>query len=138
MCPANVRGDLRSGQAQLPWICSRVAITVTKAGAVRDTRPVARAIAIFLLVVVTLDLSGLGAVAGDACGSDECPVGSSGGPCSPFCNSCGCCSLPKATAPAARLSLVIPEGVQASWPGDDVPAPSPDPAAILHIPKLLA
>jgi len=39
---------------------------------------VARAIAIFLLLVVTLDLSGLGTAAGDACGSDECPVGSSG------------------------------------------------------------
>ncbi|HVX96140.1 MAG TPA: hypothetical protein VHK47_14610 [Polyangia bacterium] len=98
----------------------------------------ARAIAIFLLVIVTLDVSGLGALAGDACGSDECPLGSSGGPCSPFCNSCGCCSLPRANAPAGRPSLVIPDGAQASWPGADVPAPSPDPAAILHVPKLLA
>jgi hypothetical protein len=41
---------------------------------------VARAIAIFSLLVVTLDLTGLGAVAGDACGSEECPLGRSGGP----------------------------------------------------------
>ncbi|HVT09045.1 MAG TPA: hypothetical protein VHO67_16410 [Polyangia bacterium] len=98
----------------------------------------ARAIAIFLLLVVTLDVSGLGTAAGDACGSDECPMGSSGGPCSPFCNACGCCSLPRANAPAARSALVIPDGVQATWPGADVPAPSPDPATILHIPKRLA
>jgi hypothetical protein len=100
--------------------------------------PVACAVAFALLALVTFNGSGLSALAGDPPCSEDCPIGASDGPCSPACNLCGCCSLPKVAQPSPLLSAIVVAVRRYSWPLVDDAAPCPEPSPIPHVPKLLA
>jgi hypothetical protein len=96
------------------------------------------AVSLVLLALLTFDVTGLSAIAGDPPCSEDCPIGASDGPCSPVCSFCGCCSLPRVAPPTIQLSMLVnPVALSTHAPGDRLP-PSPDPTPIPHVPKLLA
>jgi hypothetical protein len=99
---------------------------------------VARAIALALLALVTFNVSSLSALAGDPPCSEDCPIGGSDEPCSPACNLCGCCSLPKVAQPSPLLSAIIVAVRRYSSPLVNGVPPSPEPSPIPHVPKSLA
>jgi hypothetical protein len=102
-----------------------------------DTQPVRRVVLAVLLALLTFDVSGLASVCGDAaCNDDSCPGEFSGGECAPNCHSCTCCSLPKVAGSAATVALVAPSAHGLAWVGSIDRLPSPEPADILHVPKL--
>ena len=89
---------------------------------------------VVLLALLTFDVSGLAAVCGDAACDDSCPTDLSGGDCAPNCHACNC-SLPK-VAGTTGLDLVAPSSHGVSWVSASEGLPSPEPADILHVPKL--
>lgn len=101
-----------------------------------DTRPVRRAVLVVLLAMLTFNVSGLAAACGDtSCDDERCPGDLSGGQCAPNCHYCSCCSLPKVTGSTA-IALPAPLARGLSWVGSIDRLPSPEPADILHVPKL--
>jgi len=97
---------------------------------------VRRAVLVVLLTLLTFDVSGLAAACGDApCDDESCPGDLSGGECAPNCHFCSCCSLPK-VAGATTVVLVAPPAHAMPWVGQMNRLPSPEPADILHVPKL--
>jgi hypothetical protein len=98
---------------------------------------VRRAFLVLLLAMLTFNVSGLAAVCGDApCDDESCPGDLSGGECAPNCHFCSCCSLPKVAA-STTVVLVAPGAHMTSWIRSVERLPSPEPADILHVPKLL-
>ena len=96
-----------------------------------------RAVLVVLLTLLTFDVSGLAALCGDApCDDDSCPGDLSGGECAPNCHFCSCCSLPK-VAGSTTAALVAPQAHGMPWIGQMNRLPSPEPADILHVPKIL-
>ena len=89
-----------------------------------------------LLALLTFDVSGLAALCGDPACDEDCPADASGGECAPNCHACSCCSLPKVME-AAAVAFVAPPAEATSWIGSSERLPSPEPADILHVPKLL-
>jgi len=96
-----------------------------------------RAVLILFLTLLTFDMSGLAAICGDEACDEDCPSDASGGQCAPNCNFCSCSPLPTFTRPACAVTELRPAFARASWiRAIETPA-APDPAAILHVPKLL-
>jgi len=97
---------------------------------------VRRVVLVLVLALLTFDVTGLAALCGDIGCDEDCPTDLSGGDCAPNCHSCSCCSLPKvagSTTPASVELLVA--GM--SWVRASDRLPAPEPADILHVPKLL-
>jgi hypothetical protein len=134
----NLGDDPTVGQVQLQWICRTLAIALALDESRVILGPVARAVALALLALVTFNVSGLSTLAGDPPCSEDCPVGVSNRPCSPACNLCGCCSLPKVAQPSPPLSAIVVAVGRSSRPSVDVVPPSPEPSPIPHVPKFLA
>jgi hypothetical protein len=93
-----------------------------------------------LVVMATLscafEMSGLAAVAGDAC-SEHCSSDDAGLPCAPNCQLCCCCSLPRTTGSSTgAVALLIPDIRRVTWSTSTGGCPCPDPTAILHVPKI--
>jgi hypothetical protein len=92
-----------------------------------------------LVVAITLGLSfqtsGLGTLFGDGPCSEPCPTDESGGECAPNCHFCNCCSTPKTVLDRLAPASPIPEIAAVTWPAARRQPPSPDPRAILHVPK---
>ena len=100
--------------------------------------PVFRAVLVAAILCLSFELSGLAALCGDPGCTDECPSERWGGQCPPNCQACGCCSLPKLVAPALPGSEVIrPATRSIAWSWTSELPLSPDPADILHVPRLL-
>ena len=96
-----------------------------------------RAVLVLFLALLTFEVSGLAAMCGDSTCDEDCPSDTSGGQCAPNCHFCSCSPLPTFTPPASAASDLRPAPARTSWVvATDAPA-SPDPAAILHVPKLL-
>ena len=89
-----------------------------------------------LLTFLTFDVSGLAALCDEASCDEPCPTDLSGGTCPPNCHDCSCCSLPKVT-PSTVVVLVEPAARETSWTSPLDRLPAPEPAAILHVPKLI-
>jgi hypothetical protein len=93
-----------------------------------------RVLLILAVLCSSFELSGLGAIYGDAGCTEDCPSERSG-ECPPSCHTCSCCSLPRTAPVAVAADLPRPEGRRFSWVAtSDLPV-SPDPADLLHIPK---
>jgi hypothetical protein len=94
-----------------------------------------RAVLLVFLALLTFDVSGVAALCDAGACDEDCPTDAPGGQCPPNCHFCSCCSLAKMTA-GATIALVAPPARTTSWlralGGDSCP----DPAEILHIPKL--
>jgi hypothetical protein len=96
-----------------------------------------RAVLGLCLALLTFEVSGLAAMCGDSACDEDCPSDVSGGQCAPNCSFCSCCPLPTFTRPASAASELTPVFGRAGWiQATETPA-SPDPAAILHVPKIL-
>ena len=96
-----------------------------------------RAVLVLFLALLAFEVSGLAAMCGDSVCNEDCPSDTSGGQCAPNCHFCSCSPLPTFTRPAPTVSELKPACGRASWiQATETPA-SPDPAAILHVPKLL-
>jgi hypothetical protein len=95
-----------------------------------------RLVLIVFLALLTFDMSGLAAVCGDGPCDESCPTDVSGGQCPPNCHFCSCCSLPKVVGDTAVTRLTPPSRGN-SWIRWTDGLPSPEPADILHVPKLL-
>ena len=96
-----------------------------------------RAVLVVFLALLTFEVSGLGAMCGDSACDEDCPSDASGGQCAPNCHFCSCSSLPTFTRPASAAADPNPAFARTNWiTVTDTPG-SPDPAAILHVPKLL-
>lgn len=98
---------------------------------------VRRALIVVFLTLLTFDVSGLAALCGDGACDESRPIDASGGQCPPNCHFCSCCSLPKGTG-SGLLALVTPPPAGVSGLPSLAHPSSPDPADILHVPKLLA
>lgn len=96
---------------------------------------VRRAALIVSLTLLTFDVSGLAASWGDGPCDESCPTDVSGGQCPPNCHCCSCCSLPKVAA-SGVVALVSPPAHTASWIYSNDRHPAPEPADILHVPRL--
>jgi len=94
------------------------------------------AVLVVFLALLTFNVSGLAALCDDAPCDESCPTDASGGQCPPNCHFCSCCSLPKVTG-SARVALLIPPEQATSWICSSDRPFSPEPADILHVPKLL-
>ncbi|HET9012110.1 MAG TPA: hypothetical protein VFN38_09875 [Gemmatimonadaceae bacterium] len=94
-----------------------------------------RAVVVILLALLAIDVSGLSGLCGETSCDEPCPSDNSDGQCPPNCHDCSCCSLPKVTGSAAP-ALVAPAARAQSWSGPIDRLPSPEPADILHVPKL--
>jgi len=97
---------------------------------------VRRAVLVVLLTFLTFDVSGLAGLCAETACDEPCPADASGGQCSPNCHDCSCCSLPKVT-PSIAVALIAPAARESSWVGPIDRLTSPEPADILHVPKLL-
>ena len=96
-----------------------------------------RAVLVLFLALLTFEVSGLAAICGDSACNEECPSDASGGHSAPNCHFCSCSPLPTFTRPASAVTEMKPAFQRGGWvDATDTPA-SPDPAAILHVPKLL-
>jgi hypothetical protein len=99
-----------------------------------DPFPVLRALLVAVLLLLTFDVSGLGALCGETTCEDPCPTDDAGGQCPPNCHACSGCSLPKVTR-GGELLLATPEVHEQTWfESHDRPS-SPEPADILDVPK---
>lgn len=77
------------------------------------------------------------ALAGDEC-SQRCPGDAPDGQCPPACQFCTCCSMPQMLAAQPGDAMPAPAVEQAALaPADKIPS-SPEPGDIFHVPKLLA
>jgi len=90
---------------------------------------------IALLALLTFDVSGLSALCGDPGCDEDCPTDLSGGECAPNCHSCSCCSLPKVAGSATPAAITLASG-NMSWVAANEDPSAPEPADILHVPKL--
>lgn len=95
-----------------------------------------RVVLLVVLALLTFDVSGLATLCGDAGCDEDCPTDLSGGDCAPNCHSCSCCSLPKVAGSTAQAALELPVAAM-SWVRANKRLPAPEPADILHVPKLL-
>jgi hypothetical protein len=95
---------------------------------------VLRALLFAVLLLLTFDVSGLGALCGEATCDDPCPADVSGGQCAPNCHACSGCSLPKVTS-GGELQLAAPEVGEQTWFEPHDRPPCPEPADILDVPK---
>ncbi|MEA2654803.1 MAG: hypothetical protein QOI23_168 [Chloroflexota bacterium] len=96
-----------------------------------------RAVLVLLLALITFEVSGLAAICGDSACDEDCPSDASGGQCAPNCQFCSCSPLPTFARPASAVTEMKRVYQRASWvDATDTPV-SPDPAAILHVPKRL-
>jgi hypothetical protein len=94
-----------------------------------------RAAILVVLALLTFNVSGLAALCGDPpCEDESCPSDVSGGPCSPNCHYCSCCSLPR-VAGSDAVVLATPEVRISAWFSSTAELTSPEPADILHVPK---
>ena len=96
-----------------------------------------RAVLVLFLALLTFEVSGLAAICGDLTCDEDCPSDASGGQCAPNCHFCSCSPLPTFTRPASSIAEVKSSFGRTSWFCATETHPSPDPAAILHVPKLL-
>ncbi len=95
------------------------------------------AVLVLFFALLTFEVSGLAAMCGDSACDEDCPSDASGGQCAPNCQFCSCSPLPTFTRPTSAVGELKPAFGRASWiQGAETPA-SPDPAAILHVPKLI-
>jgi hypothetical protein len=97
---------------------------------------VRRALILVLLALLTFDVTGLAALCGDPGCDEDCPTDLSGGDCAPNCHSCSCCSLPKVAGSTTPAAIAL-TSTGISWFAASRGLPSPEPADILHVPKLL-
>jgi len=97
---------------------------------------VRRAVFVVLLTLVTCQVSGVAALCDEAACDDGCPTDASGGQCPPNCHDCSCCSIPQVTGPTLA-ALAAPPARHVSWIRPIDRLPSPEPADILHVPRLL-
>jgi hypothetical protein len=96
---------------------------------------VRRAVLAVLLTLLTFDVTGLAALCDQDSCDEPCPTDMSGGKCPPNCHDCNCCSLPRVAATVA-VELIAPAASHSSWVGPIDRPSSPEPADILHVPKL--
>ena len=96
-----------------------------------------RAVLVLFLALLTFEVSGLAAMCSDSECDEDCPSDASGGQCAPNCHFCSCSPLPTFTRPASAVSDLKPAFGRANWIQATETPSSPDPAAILHVPKLL-
>ena len=94
-----------------------------------------RVVLVVLLGLLTFDVSGLSGLCDDADCDEPCPSDLSGGQCPPNCHFCSCCSLPK-VAGSTTVALAAPTAQATSWTRSIDQLPCPEPADILHVPKL--
>ena len=92
-----------------------------------------RALLIVTVLVLSFQTSGLGAAFGDP--ECDCPTDESGGQCPPNCRDCGCCSTPRSLLSRLVPASPITKIAAVTWPPVRLRPPSPDPRAILHVPK---
>jgi hypothetical protein len=94
-----------------------------------------RVLLVAALLSLAFETSGLGALLGDGPCSEDCPTDRSGGQCAPNCRFCSCCSTPRTALLGLTEATPILTTARVAW----APAPcrpsSPDPRAILHVPK---
>jgi hypothetical protein len=98
---------------------------------------VRRAAIIVFLTLLTFDVSGLASLCGDGPCDESCPTDASGGQCPPNCHYCSCCSLPQVAAASGVVALLSPPAHATSWIVSSDRHSAPEPADILHVPKLL-
>jgi len=96
---------------------------------------VRRAVLVVFLTLLAFDTSGLSALCGETTCDEPCPGDISGGQCAPNCHFCSCCSLPQ-VAGGAVTPLIAPPARARSWTASCDRLPAPEPADILHVPKL--
>jgi hypothetical protein len=89
------------------------------------------------LTLLTFQVSGLAASCDDGSCDESCPTDLSGGQCPPNCHYCSCCSLPTVLG-STTAALVTPAAGRNGCRPTAECLPSPEPADILHVPKLLA
>ena len=92
---------------------------------------------IALFALLTFEVSGLAAMCGDPACSEDCPSDADGGQCAPNCHFCSCSALRTFTRPASEDSDLKPAVGRARWYQSIETPASPDPTAILHVPKPL-
>ena len=102
-----------------------------------DTGAVPRSVLVLLLALLTFEVSGLAAMCSDSACNEDCPSDASGGQCAPNCHFCSCSPLPTFARPASAIADLRPPCARTSWLRATETYASPDPAAILHVPKLL-
>jgi hypothetical protein len=90
---------------------------------------------VVFLTLLAFNVSGLAALCGDAPCDESCPTDASGGQCAPNCHFCSCCSLPQVTG-SDLVTVLIPPEQGTSWIRSSDRPSSPEPAEILHVPKL--
>jgi hypothetical protein len=90
---------------------------------------------VVLLALLTFDVSGLSGLCDESDCDEPCPSDLSGGQCPPNCHFCSCCSLPK-VAGSSVAALEAPTTHARSWTRSVDRLPCPEPADILHVPKL--
>jgi hypothetical protein len=96
---------------------------------------VRRVVLVVLLALLTFDVSGLSGLCDESDCDEPCPTDLSGGQCPPNCHFCSCCSLPK-VAGSTVVALEAPTAHARSWTRSVDRLPCPEPADILHVPKL--
>jgi hypothetical protein len=96
-----------------------------------------RAVLVLFLALLTFEVSGLAAMCGDEACNEDCPSDASGGQCAPNCHFCSCSPLPTFTRPACAVTELRPTFARAGLMRAIATPAAPDPAAILHVPKLL-
>jgi hypothetical protein len=96
---------------------------------------VPRAVLLVLLALLTFQVSGVALCDEATCEEDACPTDLSGGQCPPNCHYCSCCSFLQLT-PAPAAALVAPRTHGIPWHRSPDRLPCPEPADILHVPKL--
>jgi hypothetical protein len=90
-----------------------------------------------VLALVVSEATGIASMlAGDEC-NERCPGDAPDGTCPPDCQSCACCSLPRVLAPQLAGLVPLPVAHRMVWASQHAVPSSPEPAEILHIPKLL-
>jgi hypothetical protein len=94
------------------------------------------ALAALLLVA---QLSGFGALVGEAVGSEACRDDAAQGDCPPDCGACACCPHGQVLLAAPLVGIAPPDViVRASWVEIQTPLTSADAREILHVPRRLA
>jgi len=98
---------------------------------------VPRALFVLFLALLTFEVSGLGAMSADSSCDEDCPSDVSGGQCAPNCHFCSCSPLPTFDKPSTTVTALLLSFKRAGWLQPNDTPTSPDPAAILHVPKAL-
>ncbi len=96
-----------------------------------------RALFVLFFALLTFQVSGLGAMCADQSCDEDCPSDAGGGQCAPNCHFCSCSPLPTFAKPAIAVANPLPPCARTSWAQPAGAPTSPDPAAILHVPKPL-